>query len=317
MAGNLQEVFDDFIMDRKAAGLSPATIKWYTFWSKRFVCFLRQRGLSLDVDRVTARIVREFIVSLQRGEVPGNPEQVRCPRALSPATINNAFRALRAFFNWAEREGQIEASPMRRMREPKVPEKAPPAFTREEIAKLLSTAANWGLMRERNYVILLLLLDTGIRLSELTGLTLDSVFLEDGYIKVKGKGSKERLIPIGRVVQDALRKYIAETRPEVETNALFLTKDGRPLGNSGVQSLLRRIGRAAGLKAAIGPHKFRHTFAREYLINGGDLESLRRMLGHTSLEMARRYVNLVIDDLEALHRKASPMDNLFARQEER
>jgi len=300
---DLPSLFAEFIMDRKAAGLSSATIKWYVFWSERLIAFLRQRGLSLEANEVTPRIIREFIVDLQKAQASGQ-------RRVSPATINNAFRALRAFFRWAEQEGRISSNPMSRLREPKMPQKAPPAFTREEMARLLKTAATWGSMRERNYAILILLFDTGIRLSELTGLTLSSVFLDEGYIRVRGKGAKERLIPLGQAARRALRRYIREVRGEAQTDVLFLTRDRKPLKNSGVQSLLKRIGKAAGVKG-VSPHKFRHTFAKEYLLNGGDLESLRRMLGHTSLEMARRYIHLIIDDLELIHRKASPVDNLL------
>lgn len=306
---DLPEVAADFIVDRKAAGLSPNTIRWYTDWSKRFIAFLRQRGLPLDANKVTAQHVRDFLADLRERRPWEGVRQVPRSRKISRATVNCAFRALRALFNWAAEEGRIATNPMHRLKEPKMPQKTPAVFTKDEIERLLNTAATWGQLKERNSLVVQLLLDTGIRLSELTGLTLHNVFPNEGYIKVKGKGSKERLVPIGTVVQRSLSHYVERVRPKVKTNALFLTKDGRRLKNSGVRSLLRRMGKAAGVTTRVHPHKFRHTFAKEYLMHGGNLESLRRILGHTSLEMARRYLGLLIDDLEALHRKASPMDN--------
>ena len=153
-----------------------------------------------------------------------------------------------------------------------------------------------------------------MRVSELCHLKLDDVWLEDGMLKVLGKGNKERLIPIGKLVQRLLWRYISRFRPEsagINFNFLFLTRDGRPLTKDRIEKVMTYYGKKAGISGVrCSPHTFRHTAAVKFLRNGGDVFSLQRMLGHASLEMTRRYCELADTDVKQAHMTASPVDNL-------
>jgi integrase/recombinase XerD len=166
----------------------------------------------------------------------------------------------------------------------------------------------------RNYAIILTLLDTGLRVSELCGLRLSCLWLADGMLKVMGKGSKERLIPIGKQVQRVLWRYISRRRPEpasLNCDLLFLTKDGAQLTKDRMEKIMADYGRKAGLEGVrCSPHTLRHTAAVTFLRNGGDVFSLQKMLGHASLEMTRRYCELADIDVKRAHMTASPVDNL-------
>ena len=309
---DLNELFGRFILHRRAAGVSAATVRWYTYWHRYFLDYLQNRKEAPRLEDLDAETIVQFLAELREREVRQTPHRRPCGRKMSPWTVNTAYRALRAFFNWAAQEGLIEKSPMGRISEPRVPESHPPTFTRKEIRALLEAAVIWGEkpFRVRKTLIVQLLFDTGIRLSQLAGLTLDDVILDEEVIRIRGKGARERLVPVGDVVSAGLLRYIHNVRPRVRSKALFISNKGVPLSGPPVYQVLKRLADAAGIKSRVYPHKFRHTFAREYLLNGGNLEALRRILGHTSVEMTSKYLDLLVDDLSAFHRVASPMDNL-------
>lgn len=168
--------------------------------------------------------------------------------------------------------------------------------------------------------IVLLLLDSGIRVSECKEIELDDVNLENGCIMIRnGKGSKERIVPVGSLVQKTLWKYIKQFRPQPLTQqvkALFLSDKGLPLTRNGIQQMLRRYGKRAGINGIrCSPHTLRHTFAKNYLLNGGDIFSLQKMLGHSSLASVRLYVNLFATDIKKQHQRFSPVDNLIGNSQ--
>ena len=188
-------------------------------------------------------------------------------------------------------------------------------YTQEQITNLIGLCSRSNDSGCRNLAILLLLLDTGIRVSELVSIEVSDVNLTDGYIKIRyAKGGKERLIPIGSLVQKSLWKYINSSRPKPVTQRvtrLFLGSHGMPLTRSGVQQMIRRYGKQLDINGVrCSPHTFRHTFAKSYLINGGDIFSLQKILGHTSLASVRIYLNLFGTDIKKQHQKYSPADNL-------
>ncbi|MFP3880409.1 MAG: tyrosine-type recombinase/integrase [Dehalococcoidia bacterium] len=166
----------------------------------------------------------------------------------------------------------------------------------------------------RDYCILLTLLDTGIRCTELTSLRLADLNLESRLLKVSGKGSKERHVPIGAKVQKAVWKYLHRYRPEPaipKHDQVFLTRDSHPLTKDRVEAIVERYGSKAGITGVrVSPHTFRHTMAVTFLRNGGDVFSLQRILGHSSLEVLRGYANLVYSDISRVHQRNSPADNL-------
>jgi site-specific recombinase XerD len=280
-----------------------------------FQDFLASQGISTDVTQISQYEIRAFILHLQ---------QKRCfsdhrfnhtqDRGLSGHTINCYLRSLRIFFSWLNSEGVIGTNPFERVKIPRPPRKVIPAFSDSQISSLLSIIDSKSAEGYRDYTIILTLLDTGVRVSELCSLRLDNLWLAEGMLKVMGKGNKERIIPIGKQVQRLLWRYINRYRPEpagVNCNFLFLTRDGKPLTKDRVQKIMAYYGTKAGLKGVrCSPHTLRHTAAIKFLRNGGDVFSLQRMLGHASLEMTKRYCELADIDVKRAHMTASPVDNL-------
>jgi site-specific recombinase XerD len=159
----------------------------------------------------------------------------------------------------------------------------------------------------------MLLLDTGLRCAELTSCKLGDVHIDRGYLKVMGKGARERMVPIGVTVRKALVEYLRASRPgpaSSQIDNLFLSEDGKPLLVGGVQLMLKRLGRRCGVPR-LHTHLCRHTFATNYLINGGDLFTLQHILGHSSLEMVRRYVTLASGFVAMQHQRFSPLDKMY------
>lgn len=196
--------------------------------------------------------------------------------------------------------------------------KAPPkkvidTFSPYQIESLLGVISG-SAEGHRDVVIVLTLLDTGLRVNELINLRMENVWLEEGLIKVLGKGNKERLVPIGRQIRKLLWRYITRYRPEParpNLDNLFLTRDGRPLTKNRLDSSMKHYGKMAGLTGIrCSPHTLRHTFAISYLRNGGDVFSLQKILGHSSLKMTRRYCELADADMRKAHATASPVDNM-------
>ena len=277
--------------------------------------FLGSSDLSADIRDIGVHELRCFIIDLQeRQRFAHHPLTKPQAGHLSGHTINSYLRALRAFWSWAEAEGFIGENPFSRIRIPKAPRKIIPTFSETQIKALLAAVDTSTGEGFRNYAILLTLLDTGLRVSELTNLRLQDVNLEGRLLKVWGKGAKERLVPIGARVQKALWKYVTFYRPEPATpryDRAFLTRHGRPLTKDRVEAIVERYGRKVGITGVrVSPHTFRHTFAVMFLRNGGNVFSLQRIMGHSTLDVLRIYVNMAQADIQEAHRRYSPADNM-------
>jgi len=277
--------------------------------------FLAGRGASTDVRLITPMEIRAFIIHLrERRCYDGHPYTRAQERGLSGHTVNTYLRSIRIFFSWLRSEGAIERSPFDGLRIPAAPQRVIPAFTPSQIHRLLDAIDTATPQGYRDYVMVLTLLDTGLRISELTGLRLCHVSIEDGQVKVLGKGGKERVVPVGRQVAGHLWRYISWCRPEpaaARMDLVFLTGDGRPLTRYRAEKRMAEYGRRAGIAGVrCSPHTLRHTAAVTFLRNGGDVFSLQRMLGHSSLEMTRHYCQIADVDVKRAHMTASPVDNL-------
>lgn len=307
---DLTNLIQGFKLSCQTEGKSSNTIEWYTSFLDRFCGFLERSKYPTDVNRIDRSHIRGFIRYLQieaRAPHTGTP--------LSPATIQGYIRALKAFFSWAAREEYVTSNPMAVIPMPKSPTKIINTFTDEQISRLTDICLRSDGNGHRNLTIILLLLDSGLRVSELVGVELDDVNLSEGQIIIRhGKGNRERIVPIGSIVQKSLWKYINTYRSRPLTDnitRLFLNSNGLPLTRNGVQQTMRRLARQAGITGVrCSPHTFRHTFAKSYLINGGDIFSLQRILGHTSLASVRIYLNLFACDIKKQHRRFSPVDRL-------
>jgi integrase/recombinase XerD len=306
----LKNLIQGFRLSCQTEGKSPKTIEWYTSFLDRFCTFLERNNRPTDVNCLNKSHIREFIRYLQ---VEAKAPHTGTP--LSPATIQGYIRTLKAFFSWAIREEFLSSNPMAVIAMPKSLTKIINTFTDEQVAKLADACLGSSGNGHRNLTILLLLLDSGLRVSELVHIGLDDVNLTEGQIIIRqAKGKKERIVPIGSIVQKSLWKYINLHRSKPLTDnvtRLFLSENGLPLTKSGIQQMMRRLARRAGItRVRCSPHTFRHSFAKRYLLNGGDIFSLQRILGHSSLASVRLYLNLFACDVKRQHQRFSPVDRL-------
>jgi len=177
------------------------------------------------------------------------------------------------------------------------------------IARLLRQPAQRTFTGLRDHTIMLLLLETGIRISELVSIALSDIHLREGTILVNGKGAKQRWVPIQSKMRQVLQKYILE-RGSTLTDALFVTVDNTPLAISSIQKLIKMYGEQAHItNVRVSPHTFRHTMAKFYILAGGDIFSLQRILGHNSMESVRIYAEMVLNDVNLQHSKFSFVEN--------
>jgi site-specific recombinase XerD len=295
-APSFEQALDEFLLAGRARGLSPKTLDWYQMVGRRFSRIQAERGADPAIGAVTTAQARAFVVELQDS-------------GLSPVSVAGFVRGLKVIFGWCAAEGLTDDNPLRRLPGPRVPQRLVPTLSQDQLSRLLGAAS------ARDRLLITILLDTGLRVSELADLRLDDLIAE-GFLRVRGKGSKERLVPLGSVTHRRLGEYVAHDRPRpvaAFVDHLFLARDGRPMTAVAVKHAFRRIGARAGLAdIRTNPHTFRHTFAKLYLVNGGDLFSLQRILGHTTLDMVRRYVDLDAGDVKRIHVQASPVDRLAA-----
>lgn len=293
---SLRDALEAFLVGGRARGLSPKTLAWYRMIGERFAAHREAAGADPALASVTVEEARAWVVALQRG-------------GLAPVSVAGFVRGLKAISAWWAAEGYLDEDSLRRLARPRVPQRLIATLTPAELERLLAVA------RARERLLIGILLDTGLRLGELADLRVDDV-LADGYLRVRGKGDKERLVPLGAVSQARLAAYLRRGRPRpvgAWVDHVFLARDGRPMTAAAIQHVLRRLGGRAGLDGVrTNPHTFRHTFAKLYLLNGGDLFSLQRILGHATLDMVRRYVNLDAGDVKRQHASASPLDRLAA-----
>lgn len=311
----LEKLLDGYRLSSLSDGKSPNTIAIVEASVRYLEEFLTNRGLSTDVTEIGVNELRHFSVYL-RGQPRFAHHRFTKPQGgqLSGHTINGYMRALQAFWAWLERESFIQENPFARLRIPKAPKKVIPIFNEMQLRQLFAVIDIMSPVGYRDYAIILTLLDTGIRCSELTNLRLADVRLESRLLKVWGKGSKERLVPVGAKVQKALWKYLTCYRPEPAMpryDHVFLTRDGHPLTKDRLEAIVERYGEKANITGVrVSPHTFRHTMAVTFLRNGGDVFSLQRILGHSQLEVLRGYINLAQADISRVHQRNSPADNL-------
>jgi integrase/recombinase XerC/integrase/recombinase XerD len=235
---------------------------------------------------------------------------------LSAATVHGHVRTLRAFFGWLAREEIIEHNPATGLKPPKVPKKVISVLSDEEIRSVLNALSHRTATDVRNQAIFMILVDTGLRIGELISLNMIDLHLDEGYIKVMGKGQKERIVPVGNSAQRALQRYLFRCRPQPARSVIqrvFLSIHGEPLTENSAKLTFARIARRSGVNR-LHAHLCRHTFATRFLMNGGDVFSLQQILGHSTLEMVRHYANLASNHVVTQHQKFSPLDRVDLRK---
>lgn len=280
--------------------------------------FLESRGHTLAMGQIAIEDARAYIADLQSRDERwlNHPlhllmHQEKKAGALAPSTISSAARVLRAFGNWMARNGY--GNPFAGLQMPSVPKTLIDPLTHEEMSRLVECINPDITGGARNYALTILLLDTGLRASEAAGLRLSHVDFQRRCLKVTGKGDKERLVPFGQRATKALMRYTTVFRPEPanaeSSDWFFLSVDGYGLTYNAIDRIFRRLRERANVPR-LHAHLLRHTFAVNYLMNGGDIVTLQMILGHESLEITRRYLHLSKQQIMAQHQSFSPMDRI-------
>jgi integrase/recombinase XerD len=214
------------------------------------------------------------------------------------------------FFRFLVTEGRIESSPARLLGAPKLPRKLPGVLTRDEVDMLLAQPAPSNQRGHRDKAMLELLYATGLRVSELVGLQMSNINLEAGYVRMVGKGSKERIVPMGTKALEVLKAYLTEARGKLLKNRsssyLFLNSRGEGLTRQGFWKIIKKYGKKAGIRKEISPHKLRHSFASHLLEGGADLRSVQVMLGHADISTTQIYTHITRERLKQIHEKYHP-----------
>lgn len=313
---SLKSLVKGFVLTKQTEGKSPRTVEYYQENLRRFLWYAGMQGWSDDIRFLTEWQIREFLgyvgTQTHRWGLEGNGSETS-RRNASHSTIRHYFVAISVFLNWLVAEGFIEENPIAKIKVAKSKPKVVVPYSCEEIGRMLAVCdydyEHYAkFLGSRNRAMLLMLLDTGIRLSELVGMKVRDINNDRGYIQVLGKGSKERVVRIGKVAQKALWRYLMY-RTYNDMDELWLTEEGRPLHSSGVQSLVKRLKERAGIRGNGNTHRFRHTFALSFLRTDKNVFNLQYLLGHSDLDMVRRYTStLGMEDALRAHEKASPAD---------
>jgi len=284
-----------FLLSCKVNELSPRTIEDYAQKVGAFVAFCTSQGVK-EPDQVTPNHVRIFLLVLRE--------------RIKPSSVHDYYGCINRFFNWLVQEGILQQSPLARMKPPRVPKQVIQPFSQDDIRRMLVVLDEDSFRGYRNKAVVLAFLDTGLRLSELAAIQVGDIDFDNGIIKVMGKGRKERFVRMGKGAQKAILRYLL-TRKD-QKPCLWVDEHGQPIKARGIQSLIKRLGKRAGITdARCSPHTFRHTFAVSCLRNGMGEFNLQSLLGHTTLQMTRRYVQTFgVTDALSAHEKASPVDNM-------
>lgn len=277
----ITEVIEQYVIDCENRGRAAETIQGYQRRLGLMVRWLARTGVQ-ELEEVTLPLMRQFLNYLMHSDSSERYERVAQRGKLADSTLGTYVATIKAFFQWCAMEELISVSPAARLRKPTKLKKVVPGLTPDEVEKLLLCCDQSTRAGYRNYVMLLVLLDTGIRVSELCSLRL--VDVHQRHIKVRGKGHKEREIGVHPEVSKALWKFIHKHRGafQIESEYVFVGEKG-PLTVSGVETIFDKLERESGVR--VSPHKLRHTHSKEYLKQGGDLFKLSRELGHSSVQL--------------------------------
>jgi len=309
----INDLIKEFEIQNLILNKSGKTISWYSSNLKIFSQFLNARGHSCNVGEIGMDEVNEFILHLRnKNKYEGHPSMPPQQKKLSDQTILAHVQTLKSFFGWLERSAYIDDNPVKMLGRPRISRKHIEILTRKEIYQVLSAIDLKTPVGARDTAIVMTLLDTGLRCAELTNLKMEDTHLDQRRLKVMGKGARERVVPVGSKVHAMLARYIHQYRPEpasIVTDHVFLTAYGRPITVNGIQLMLKRLAKRSGVRR-LHAHLCRHTFATQYLENGGDVFSLQTILGHSSLEMVRRYLSLSSDHIVSQHQRFSPLDKI-------
>jgi integrase/recombinase XerD len=288
------EPFVDYLSFER--GLSDRTLSAYRSDLGKLLGFLEEKGRKGPQD-ITAQDLRDFVFRLKDS-------------GLASTSISRALSSLRGYFAFLLEEGVLETDPSERLESPKAWRKLPDVLTVEEVLKILDAPNPDHPMYWRDRSILEVLYATGMRVSELVELRIGNLDLEEGLCTVFGKGSKERVVPLGGPARRALERYLREVRTGLDSGKgegrVFLNQKGRPLTRASIWDFVKKYSRRSGVERDVSPHTFRHSFATHLLEGGADLAAVQELLGHADISTTQIYTHVDREYLREVHRTFHP-----------
>lgn len=265
-------------------GLAPASISAYESDIQSFLKFLASQEDERGIEEVDSSLISRYL---------STPELA----ALRPRSLSRKLSSLKSFFNFLEEEKIITHAPTEYLRAPVLPAHLPSVLTNEQVKSMLATFDRSTLSGNRDYLLLLLLYSCGLRVSEACGLQMESLFPAEGFIRVIGKGDKERLVPAPAIFFQEAERYMSHYHHQINIQPaakghIFHNQKGGPLSRVSAFNIVKQAAANAMLSADIHPHTLRHTFATELVKNGADLRAVQAMLGHASITTTEIYTHL-------------------------
>lgn len=290
----MTKYFNYLLIER---GLAQNTLESYSRDLRRFILFAGENRKITDIQDVTPEVLVEYLTRIR-------------DEGLAANSMNRSLAALRGFYKYLLREGIITQNPLANIELAKVWMKLPDTISKEEMKTILAQPGTNTIPAIRNTAMLELLYATGIRVSELINLTMNSVNWQVGFLIVMGKGSKERIVPVGKIAYDCTRRYVDEARPQLmqkkSTDVLFLNRFGKKFTRQGFWKIVVGYAKQAGLQKKVYPHTFRHSFASHLLEGGADLRTVQVMLGHSDISTTQIYTHVTREKLREIHQKYHP-----------
>ena len=277
-------------------GASRNTLDGYSRDLNRYAAFIDSLKIC-DIQKIGTEELISYLARL-KGE------------GLAANSVNRALAALRGFYKYLLREKKLESTPVAHIELARVWMHLPDVLSREEMSLLLMQPGSATPASIRDAAMLELIYATGIRVSELTGLTLNSINWQVGYLVAMGKGGKERIVPLGRAAYDQVKRYIEGVRPlmlkDRQSDILFLNRLGKGMTRQGFWKIVKKYAAKANMTKKVHPHTFRHSFATHLLEGGADLRSVQMMLGHADISTTQIYTHVTRERLKEIHRKYHP-----------
>jgi integrase/recombinase XerD len=277
-------------------GLSPNTLEAYSRDLQGYSCLLRDKGIR-EMRMISSEEPLTYMKRLRS-------------RGVSARSQARVLSSLKGFHKFLLRERAVEEDPLRRLRSPRVVPRLPSVMSMKEVEELLRQPDARQPLGIRDRAMLELLYATGLRVSELVHLSVNDLNLEVGYLRTRGKGSKERIVPLGKAAVHALEDYLTGPRrlysSQTANPTLFIRRGGKGMTRQGFWKIIKNYARAAGIQKRITPHTLRHSFATHLLERGADLRSVQSMLGHEDIATTQVYTHVSREHLKRLHQKLHP-----------
>ena len=289
--------FQDYLtMLRVERNLSPRTLEAYQRDLKHYLSFIVDKDI-ISLSNISQMHIREYIRSLNE-------------KGLAASSIARIFSSIRSYHKFLSAENFVNENPTLILTSPKAPKKLPHVLMEEEISAIINAVVETFQYAKRDKAIIEMLYSCGLRVSELCALSLNNLYLNDDMIRIMGKGSKERLLPVGGRAKNFLNDYLINCRPGIQkdkgSSSVFLSRNGNPLTRAMINNILRKWSQVAGISKSVSPHTLRHSFATHLLEGGADLRFVQALLGHSDISTTQIYTHLDKHHLKEVYQTHHP-----------